>query len=87
MELPHPQSHDDALNCKRFVNDELAAVLSQGVVPAGMDKVCKVGFDQFCFLDELLKTLHQLLCGLLQTSIKTTMMNAVLLLTLGTHAE
>ena len=37
MELPHPQSHDDAstpTNSERFVDDDKLAALSKGVVPA-----------------------------------------------------
>ena len=48
MELSHPQSHDDAStpNASLTLTVKLAA-LSRG------GRVCKVGFDQFCCLDEL----------------------------------
>ena len=63
MGLPHPQSHDDAstpTNSERFVDDDKLAALSKGVVPVSTDKcACKVGFDQFCCLDELLIIVSQ----------------------------
>ena len=44
MELPHPQSHDDAstpTNSERFVDDDKLAALSKGVVPACTDKCAR----------------------------------------------
>ena len=54
MELPHPQSHDDATtqtNCERFVDDDKLAALSKGVYSSSRyGQVCKVGFDHAILL-------------------------------------
>ena len=50
MELPHPQSHDNAstqTNCERFVDDDELAALSKGVVPAGTDKCARWALTNF----------------------------------------
>ena len=50
MELPHPQSHDDAstpTNSERFVDDDKLAALSKGVVPACTDKCARWALTNF----------------------------------------
>ena len=50
MELPHPQSHDDAstpTNSERFVDNDKLAALSKGVVPACTDRCARWALTNF----------------------------------------